>query len=81
MKEKHIEMLQLIQSNCVNGKELDPTDMVRLGSSFTMKEVQEAIPLLENEGFIEVIEIDMCCGADYIICGLTEKGKAYLKGL
>ena len=25
-----------------------------------------------------VIEIDMCCGADYVVKGLTEKGKALI---
>jgi len=69
MNEKHIEMLKLIQSNCVDGKELDPTDIARLGTSFTMQDVQE------------VIEIDMCCGVDYVVCGITEKGKVYLQSL
>ncbi|WP_313523970.1 hypothetical protein [Anaerotignum sp.] len=81
MNEKHIEMLKLIQSNCVDGKELDPTDIARLGTSFTMQEVQEAIPILEDDGLIEVIEIDMCCGVDYVVCGITEKGKVYLQSL
>lgn len=78
MDEKQMKVLKLIQTHCINGKELDPTDIIRLEESLTMMEVLEAIPILENEGYIEVIEIDMCCGADYIITGITQKGNAFI---
>lgn len=74
MNEEQKEILQIVQTHCINGKELDVTDIMKLSDSLSMTELLEAIPLLENQGYIEVIEIDLCCGADYIITGITEKG-------
>lgn len=74
MNEKQKEIMQIIQSQCINGREMDVPDILKYSSSLTMKEVLEAIPFLENQGFIEVIEIDMCCGADYIVTGITNEG-------
>ena len=34
---------------------------------------------LTAEDLADVIEIDMCCGADYVVKGLTEKGKALIQ--
>lgn len=78
MNEKQKEILKVVQEHCVNDKELDLTDIMKLGDSFTMPELLEAIPILENQGYIEVIEIDLCCGADYIVTGITEKAKLFL---
>jgi len=74
MNEKQKEIMQIIQSQCINGREMDVPDILKYSSSLTMKEVLEAIPFLDNQGFIEVIEIDMCCGADYIVTGITNDG-------
>ena len=74
MNEKQKEIMQIIQSQCINGREMDVPDILKYSSSLTMKEVLEAIPFLENQGFIELIEIDMCCGADYIVTGITNEG-------
>lgn len=79
MDERQKKILQLAQTHCIDGKELDPADIIKLSGSLTMMEVLEAIPILEHEGYIEVIEIDMCCGADYIVTGITEKGSSFLK--
>ena len=78
MDEKQKIILQLTQTHCVDGRELDPADIIKLSDSLTMMEVLEAIPILEYEGYIEVIQIDMCCGADYIVTGITEKGSSFL---
>lgn len=74
MNEKQKEIMQIIQSQCINGREMDVPDILKYSSSLTMKEVLEAIPFLQNQGYIEVIEIDMCCGADYIVTGITNEG-------
>ena len=41
-------------------------------------EANDFITLMEEEDLADVIEIDMCCGADYVVKGLTEKGKALI---
>lgn len=74
MNEKQKEIMQIIQTQCINGREIDVPDILKCSSSLTMQEVLEAIPFLENQSFIEVIEIDMCCGADYIVTGITKEG-------
>lgn len=79
MNETQIEILKIIQTHCTNGRELDITDIMKLGSSLAMPQVLEAIPILENHGYIEVVEIDMCCGADYIVTAITQKGIQVLK--
>ncbi|MDD4842814.1 MAG: hypothetical protein PHU31_00565 [Anaerotignum sp.] len=81
MNEKHKEILQTIQTRCLDGKELDLADMIRLDSSLTMQELLQVIPVLEQQGYIEVIQIDMCCGADYILTGITKQGIDYLQSL
>lgn len=81
MKAKYKEILQLIQTHCVDGKELDMADFIRIGSSLTMQELPQLVLVLERQGYIEAIEIDMCCGADYIVTGITEQGVDYLKTL
>lgn len=79
MNEIQNEILQLVKMYCQDGRELDLADMVSLSTSLKMMEVLEAIPILEQAGYIEVIEIDMCCGADYIVTGLTKKGEILFK--
>lgn len=74
MNEKQKEIMQIIRSQCINGREMDVPDILKYSSSLTMQEVLEMIPFLESQGFIEVIEIDMCCGADYIVTGITKEG-------
>ncbi len=81
MNEKHKEILQTIQTHCLNGKELDLADMIRLDSSLTMQKLLQIIPVLEQQGYIEAIQIDMCCGADYIVTGITKHGIEYLHSL
>jgi hypothetical protein len=81
MNEKHKEILQMIQTHCVDGKELDLADMIRLDSSLAMQKLLQVIPILEHQGYIEVIQIDMCCGADYIVTGITKQGIDYLQSL
>ncbi|WP_312071033.1 hypothetical protein [Anaerotignum propionicum] len=74
MNEKQKEIMQIIQSQCINGREMDVPDIMKYSSSLTMQEVLEVIPFLENQGYIEVIEIDMCCSADYIVTEITKEG-------
>lgn len=80
MSEKWLEVLQLLKVYCIDGVELDVADLVRLSGTLEMMEVLAIIPYLEAADFIEVIEIDMCCGVDYIITGLTENGHNALNG-
>ena len=43
-----------------------------------LEQVNAFITQMEEEELADVIEIDMCCGADYVVKGLTEKGKALI---
>ena len=33
---------------------------------------------IDEDSFADVIEIDLCCGEEYIVKGLTEQGRAFL---
>lgn len=56
------------------------TDTAALAWETGMKqgEVQELIRQMEEKNWLITYEIDMCCGAEYVIDGLTEIGKKEL---
>lgn len=54
--------------------EVDATDLYK-AAGITAAEANAFIAQMDEEGLADVVEIDMCCGADYVVKGLTEKGK------
>ncbi len=71
------EILKIVDEIYNKKNEVDATDIYK-AASITAAEANDAILQMEEEGLVDVIEIDMCCGADYVVKGLTKKGKAFL---
>lgn len=79
MEQKEIKrLLQIIQELCKKKNEADATDIYK-AAGITAVEANAFIQKAEEEDLADVVEIDMCCGADYVIKGLTEKGLAMIE--
>ena len=71
------EILKIVHEIYNKKNEVDATDIYQ-AAGITAAEANAFITQMEEEDLAEVIEIDMCCGADYVVKGLTEKGKALI---
>jgi len=71
------EILKIVEEIYNKKNEVDATDIYK-AAGITAAEANDFIAKMEEEDLAEVIEIDMCCGADYVVKGLTEKGKAMI---
>ena len=71
------EILKIVDEIYNKKNEVDATD-IYMAAGITAAEVNAFIAQMEEEDLAEIIEIDMCCGADYVVKGLTEKGKALI---
>lgn len=72
------DLLKIVEEIYQKKNEVDATDIYK-AAGITAVEANAFIRMLEEEDLAEVVEIDMCCGADYVVKGLTEKGKALLE--
>lgn len=80
MEEKEIKrLLKITQTLCEKKNEADATDIYQ-AAGITAAEANTFIQLAEEKDLADVVEIDMCCGADYIIKGLTEAGLKMIEG-
>lgn len=68
------EILKLVEDIYNRKNEVDATDIYK-AAGITAAQANAYIMQMEEEGLADVIEIDMCCGADYVVKGLTDKGK------
>ena len=71
------EILKIVDEIYNKKNEVDATDIYK-AAGITAAEANAFIAQMEEEDLAEIIEIDMCCGVDYVIKGLTEKGKALI---
>ena len=71
------EILKIVNDIYNKKNEVDATDIYK-AAGITAAEANAFISQMEEEDLADVIEIDMCCGADYVVKGLTEKGKALI---
>ena len=71
------EILKIVDEIYNKKNEVDATDIYK-AAGITAAEANAFIVQMEEEDLAEIIEIDMCCGADYVVKGLTEKGKALI---
>lgn len=71
------EILKIVDEIYKKKNEVDATDIYKT-AGITAVEANAFIAQMEAEDLADVIEIDMCCGADYVVKGLTEKGKALI---
>lgn len=72
------EILKIVDEIYHKKNEVDATDIYR-AAGITAAEANAFISRMEEEGLADIVEIDMCCGADYVVKGLTEKGKALIQ--
>ncbi len=72
------EILKIVDEIYHKKNEVDATDIYR-AAGITAAEANAFISRMEEEDLADIIEIDMCCGADYVVKGLTEKGKALIQ--
>ena len=79
MEQKNYkDILKTVQELYLERDGVDAPDLAKaLGIS--VEEATALILELADENLAIVLEIDMCCGADYLIKGLTEQGKDMLK--
>ena len=71
------EILKIVDGIYKEKNEVDATDIYK-AAGITAAEANAFIARMEEEDLAEIIEIDMCCGADYVAKGLTEKGRKLL---
>ena len=72
------EILKIVDEIYNKKNEVDATDIYK-AAGITAAEANDFITLMEEEDLADVVEIDMCCGADYVVKGLTKKGKALIE--
>ena len=72
------EILKIVDEIYHIKNEVDATDIYR-AAGITAAEANAFISRMEEEDLADIVEIDMCCGADYVVKGLTEKGKALIQ--
>ena len=72
------EILKIVNEIYHKKNEVDATDIYR-AAGITAAEANAFISQMEEADLANIVEIDMCCGADYVIKGLTEKGKALIE--
>ena len=79
MKQKNYkDILKIVQEIYLERDGVDAPDLAKaLGIS--VEEATDLILKLADDNLAIVLEIDMCCGADYLIKGLTEQGQEMLK--
>lgn len=71
-------VLTAVHKICAEKGETDAADVAK-AVGMTTDEAESCIRRMDEENLAVVIEIDMCCGEEYIVRGLTEKGEALLK--
>ena len=71
------EILKIVEEIYNKKNEVDATDIYK-AAGITAAEANDFITKMEEADLAEVIEIDMCCGVDYVVKGLTAKGKAMI---
>lgn len=72
------EILKIVDEIYNKKNEVDATDIYK-AAGITAAEANAFISMMEEQDLADVVEIDMCCGADYVVKGLTEKGKSLIK--
>lgn len=71
------KILKIVDEIYNQKNEVDATDIYK-AAGITAAEANAFIAQMEAEELAEIVEIDMCCGSDIVVKGLTEKGKALI---
>ncbi len=79
-QENYRTALAAVQKICAEKGEADAADLAKaVGLSSATAEAY--IRQMDEDSFADVIEIDLCCGEEYIVKGLTEHGRAFLDNI
>lgn len=77
MEETYLVLMEkIVELTEKNGE----TDAAALSWETGLKhgEILQRLKEMEDKNWLVTYEIDMCCGAEYIVDGLTDEGKAML---
>ncbi len=77
MKKEYFKIISVVDNFLKQGQEPDIA-MIAKETALSNQQVYDCITEMEEKELIIAFEIDMCCGEDYIIKELTEKGKSML---
>lgn len=77
MEEKYVKIAQAIEKLTQNHTETDAS-AISWETGMSQPEILQILKEMEANDWICIYEIDMCCGAEYVIDGLTENGKKTL---
>lgn len=81
MDEKYLKIAKAIQklteTNTETNTETDAS-AISWETGLPQPEILQILKDMEAQNWICIYEIDMCCGAEYVVDGLTENGKAAL---
>ena len=77
MKKEYFKIISVVDNFLKQGQEPDIA-MIAKETALSNQHVYDCITEMEEKELIIAFEIDMCCGEDYIIKELTEKGKSML---
>ncbi len=77
MKKEYFKIISVVDNFLKQGQEPDIA-MIAKETALSNQQVYDCITEMEEKELIIAFEIDMCCGEDYVIKELTEKGKSML---
>lgn len=77
MKQEYCDIIKAADKFLKQGEEPDSA-MIAKQTGFKSEQVYDYIAEMEEQGLVLAFEIDMCCGEDYVIKEITEKGKTVL---
>lgn len=77
MEEKYLKLAQAIDKLTKTNSETDASAL-SWETGMPQPEILQILKDMEVNNWICIYEIDMCCGEEYVIDGLTESGKAEL---
>lgn len=74
MEEKMKKLAEQIDALTKDGGETDLTALSKT-AGLPQQELEGILLEMEEKNWVSVYEIDLCCGAEYVIHGLTEEGR------
>ncbi len=77
MDEKYLKIAKAIDKLTKTNAETDASAL-SWETGMSQPEILQILKDMEANNWICIYEIDMCCGAEYVLDGLTESGKAEL---
>lgn len=79
MEEKMKKLAEQIEVLTKDGRE---TDLAALSKAVGLpqQELEGILLEMEEKNWVSVYEIDLCCGAEYVIQGVTAEGRQALLG-